>query len=182
MLGDVWGGFGPLNIDNILLPIDSSCGAVDDAGVWGLDPDWAAVEPVSISPIENPNSPPDGLVPVSVLACCVGCMDSDWLLAGSVEELGDWNAWDELLCGGWLCVGRGTPLWSSVCCLCKPLGLDADVSEPSVQLGFICCFCVDEGSVLNRLLIDPKRFETPVGSLLEASLPGKELEEPDLIC
>lgn len=64
-------------------------------------------------------------------------------------------------------MGRDVPLWSSVCCLCIPLGLDADVSEPSVTLGLICCFCGGEGSVLNRLLIDPKRFETPGASLFE---------------
>lgn len=65
-----------------------------------MGPDWAAaVEPESISPIENPNSPPDGLVPVSCFVCSAGGIVSDWLIAGPVEELGE-NAWDKLLFGG----------------------------------------------------------------------------------
>lgn len=147
-----------------------------------MGPDWvAAVDPDSISPIENPNSPPDGLVPASCFIGTVGGIVSDRLVARPVEGLGA-NVWDTLLFGGWLCTGREVPLWSIVRCLCIPLGLGADVSEASVTLGFISCFCGGGGSVLNRLLIDPKRFDTPVASLFVGALPGKEAVLPVLLC
>ena len=144
--------------------------------------DWGAVgDPVSISPSENPKSPPDGLVPASGFVFSVGGIVSDWLLAGPVEELGE-STWDILLFGDWFCPAWAVPLWAIVCCLCIPFGLDADASEPSVLLGFICCFCGVEGSVLNRLLIEPKRFDTPVASLFVVALPGKEAVLPVLLC